>query len=102
MLAPFLQSMPSDTCLYEPLQLKPTAILRMAMSSSTGVISRDIGAFESLHQDHGITVVILGANIECPQPVRFGEASDLSVVSTLKAVPEGAMLQSTVGIGTGS
>lgn len=83
-----------DTCMFSPLQLQPTAALRLAMNAGTETLSQKVMELALLHRKHRLSVVVTGSRIKYIKPFTYFSADFIQVDSSLALLREGTLLRS--------
>ncbi len=86
-------AVPTDTCLFSPLQLQPESILRIGMTALATCINTQLVDWRRLKQEHRTTVVIVGVRCDYRRPFDFFSAPRIDVEAGLTARRGGRFLQ---------
>jgi acyl-CoA thioesterase FadM len=86
-------AVPSDTCLFSPLQVQPATVLRIGMTALARCIGDQLMDWRSLKRDHHATVVIAGIQLRYLRDFDFFSASEIEVDAGLTARRDGRFLE---------
>jgi hypothetical protein len=84
---------PSDTCLFSPLQMQPASILRIGMTALASCIGTQLVDWRLLKKEHRTTVVIVGVRLSYHRDFDFFSAPQVEVDAGLVARRGGRFLE---------
>jgi hypothetical protein len=84
---------PSDTCLFSPLQMQPASILRVGMTALASCIGNQLVDWRILKKEHRTTVVIVGVRLVYLRAFDFFSAPHIEVDAGLLVRRGGRFLE---------
>lgn len=84
---------PSDTCLFSPLQMQPASVLRIGMTALASCIGTQLVDWRVLKKEHRTTVVIVGVRLAYLRAFDFFSAPQIEVDAGLVARRGGRFLE---------
>jgi hypothetical protein len=84
---------PADTCLFSPLQLQPSTVLRIGMTALASCIGEQLVDWRVLKKQHHTTVVIAGVRLDYVRQFDFFSARQIEVDAGLVARSGGRFVE---------